>query len=534
MRIALSLVSSTLLLLPACTDDTAGGETDGGTSTTDASSSGDPTTGEATSSDGTSSSSSSGGADGSSTGGSSSTTDSSSTTGSSSSDTGTEITCDDEPVPPETGTYEEDCAGSAAGATCTLSCANGNTPSGDAVCAEDGTWSEPECNDLFDQDGDGARRYPWGPDLDDDGDGERTYLFGGDDYDDTDPATQALSGNGAFTQGETYELGEDAGPTGVAVGDWDNDGNVDIATTNQNNNTISIFAGAGDGTFTLSQTYDVPNDDGGGRIQPADFDRDGNLDLVATFGCYVLTGAGDGTFSDSGTPVGDCQRIHVIDADDDGLLDVVTYTYGASGQLRTHLGNEDGTFTTVDTAQPNITALAPGFIDGGDVLDIAILEFENWSMSTYLGNGDGAYSVADSLNDEFFYNRLAVPRDLDGDGNTDLLVGDFINDHIALVLGDGTGQLAAAATTAIDGPSASGLFTADLDNDGSVDIVYTDQGAGFGVALGDGPATFAPPVEQDVGGNELNLAGADFNGDNRMDFVVISIGSNDMTIMLGQ
>jgi len=528
MRTALSLISSTLLLLPACTDDPAVGETDGGTSTTDASSTGDPTTGEATSSDGTSSSSSSGGADGSSTG------DSSSTTGSSSSDTGTEVTCDEEPAPPETGTYEEDCAGSAIGATCTLSCANGNTPSGDAVCADDGTWSEPECSDPFDQDGDGARRYPWGPDLDDDGDGERTYLFGGDDYDDTDPDAQALVGNGAFTQGETYALGDNAGPTGVAVGDWDNDGNIDVVTTNQNNDTVSIFVGAGDGTFTLSQTYDIPNDDGGGRIKPADFDRDGNLDLVATFSCFVLTGAGDGTFSDSGNPAGNCGHIHVIDADDDGLLDVVTYTYGASGQLRTYLGGEDGTFTTVDTPQPNITALAPGFIDGDDVLDIGLVEFEDRSIRTYLGNGDGTYTLGDTLDDTQLYDIIDVPRDLNGDGNTDLLVGEFINDHIALVTGDGSGALAASAFNAVDGPSTDGLFTADLDDDGNIDIVYTAQQSGFGVAMGDGPATFAPPVEQDIGGGEFDLAGADFNGDNRMDFVVINIGSNDMTIMLGQ
>lgn len=414
-----------------------------------------------------------------------------------------------------------------------LSCENGTAPTGDAECGEDGEWSAVQCADPFDQDEDGVRRYPWGTDLDDDGDGEFTYLLGGDDYDDSDPAVQALMGDGTFTEGETYSLGPSAAPTGVAVGDWDNDGNVDIATTNQNNDTLSFFVGAGDGTFTLSQTYDLPDEGGGGRIKPADFDGDGFLDVVATFGCRVLLGVGDGTFEDSGGGLGSCNYIQVVDTDDDEIMDVVSYTYGAAGQLRAFLGDGGGAFTTVDTPFPNINALSPGFIDGDDIVDFGIAEFGNWGVSAVLGDGDGSFTTADYMDDPSFYNAIAVPRDLTGDGNADFLVGDFIGGHISVVTGDGSGQLSDAATMVIDGPSADALFAADLDADGSADIVYTAQVAGFGVAMGTGGGSFGPATSHDIGDGEFALEGADFNSDGRMDFAVIKISSNDLTIMLG-
>lgn len=537
MRTTLRWLPATLLLLPACGDDAASGGTDAGSSsTTDPSTTGTPTTGTPV----TGSSSSSGDAEESSSSSDAEGSSSSSGTGpdgsssSSGSTTGSgAVTCDAAPIAPTSGSYEKGCAGAEVAQTCALSCENGTTPSGDAECGEDGEWSATTCDDPFDQDDDGVRRYPWGTDLDDDGDGEFTYLLGGDDYDDTNPAAQALLGDGTFTQGETYDLGASAGPTGVAVGDWDNDGNVDIATTNQNNDTLSFFVGAGDGTFTLSQTYVLTQESGGGRIKPGDFNGDGYLDIVATFSCRLYSGVGDGTFEDSGGGAGSCNYVHVVDTNDDEVLDVVSYTYGGAGQLRAFLGSKDGSFTTVDTPFPNINTLSPGFIDGDTTIDFGITEFGNWGVAAALGAGNGSYTTADYMDDASFYNAIAVPRDLTGDGNADFLVSDFINDHISVVAGDGAGQLSDTASMVIDGPAADGLFAADLDADGSSDIVYASQGAGFGVAMGTGGGSFGPPTQFDVGAGEFALEGADFNGDGRMDFVVINISSNDLTIMLG-
>ena len=54
----------------------------------------------------------------------------------------------------------------------------------------------PKQTDTLDQDDDGLRRFPWGPDFDDDDDAALQFVAGGTDYDDTDADVQANAGDG--------------------------------------------------------------------------------------------------------------------------------------------------------------------------------------------------------------------------------------------------------------------------------------------------------------------------------------------------
>jgi hypothetical protein len=65
----------------------------------------------------------------------------------------------------------------------------------------------------------------------------------------------------------------------VVAADFDNDGFIDIATANENDNNISILPGNGDGTFADSVNF--PAGYYPAAVTYADFDADGDIDLAA-------------------------------------------------------------------------------------------------------------------------------------------------------------------------------------------------------------------------------------------------------------
>ena len=128
--------------------------------------------------------------------------------------------------------------------------------------------------------------------------------------------------------GKTVVAGGFVDPNEIATADLDNDGDIDLVVADYSNaqDNLIILENSGTGTFTSSVLES--STDGVVRVDTADLDNDGDVDIVANFwfsGELVwYENLGSGTFNRS---VIDTQSggtaVQAVDVNDDGFIDLV-------------------------------------------------------------------------------------------------------------------------------------------------------------------------------------------------------------------
>jgi hypothetical protein len=115
------------------------------------------------------------------------------------------------------------------------------------------------------------------------GDGNPDLAVANRGSNDVPGSVSVLLGNGDGTFQAPLNLAVDSGPNSVAVGDFNGDGKLDLATANSGSypdfvGTVSVLLGNGDGAFQAARTFGV----GAGPYSVAvgDFNGDGRPDLA--------------------------------------------------------------------------------------------------------------------------------------------------------------------------------------------------------------------------------------------------------------
>src|SRR5262249_30829136 len=114
--------------------------------------------------------------------------------------------------------------------------------------------------------------------------------------------------SGALTDNNKDSDGGGDFPGAIAVGDFNGDGQLDLAVTNLNNQNLSILLGHGDGGFSQASNAPIHTGHRPTSVAVGDFNQDGKLDIAVTNAednnVVILLGKGDGTFSSApGSPV---------------------------------------------------------------------------------------------------------------------------------------------------------------------------------------------------------------------------------------
>ncbi|MGE0588004.1 MAG: FG-GAP-like repeat-containing protein [Cyclobacteriaceae bacterium] len=295
------------------------------------------------------------------------------------------------------------------------------------------------------------------------------------------PSADILLGDGTgYFPNAITKYPTPADPRDMAKGDFNEDGEIDVALCHSASNIVTIYLGQGGGRFNKTATNHATGSFPS-SIKVFDYNSDTHLDLVtlnqSSGSVTVLTGAGDGSF--------------------------------------TALGNF------------NVTAIAGSRMETADfnndnIPDLTVSGYSNNFVSVMIGTGTGFNAPVTSAVSETISEIKAA--DFDGDGNIDLAAAFNNINRMVLLTGNGAGLFAESATQY---PSAGSFFLVeDINNDSHMDVIaFTNNSLGSDYFINDGAGNFTgTAMPSSLGG--FPWAFEDMNGDGLKDLIVGAQNSN--------
>ena len=336
-------------------------------------------------------------------------------------------------------------------------------------------------------------------------------------------------------------------PYSIFAADMDGDGDIDILSASNGDDTITWYENDGNSNPSWDAEVIATSADGATSVFAADMDNDGDMDIVSgsenddTIAWYENDGEDDPSW-DAENIYTDARGpwcIFVADMDNDGDMDIVSAEHGDDTiALYTNDGEDDPSWSQseVDTNADIATSVFAADMDNDGDMDIISSSAGDDTIAWYrnnLGTGVGSGWTAENIDTDADYAWRVFAADMDNDGDMDILSASTNDDKIAWYENDGDSDDpswdAEVIATSADG--ARGVFAADMDNDGDMDIIsastnddtiawYENNGDS------DNPSWDAQDIATTSTDYPVSVFAADLDNDGDMDIISSAIGDD--------
>lgn len=357
--------------------------------------------------------------------------------------------------------------------------------------------------------------------------------------------------NPTFTSATPFPTGGTR-PLGLAVGDLNGDGKPDLVVANEDQGNVAVLLGNADGTFQAPVTYDLGPNAFTPYVALGDFNNDGKLDVAVALASspqyesgqiVILLGNGDGTL---GTPMHltgyvSPEQVIAVDLNGDKKTDLLISGNGAAAIF---YGKGDGTFQPVVYLQgygngDTVPASAVADVNRDGRPDVVSVTYDPVALLVYLQNSDGtfaapsAYPLSEGL---YQYGGAITAGDINGDGKPDVVLGANGSGQGAIFYGNGDGTFQSPIKfTVFSGVNS--MLLADFNNDNKPELEAGNfQQSNTGVIVftnpGNGMFNWHQGALLQTGGGTTQAAYGDFNGDGLLDVVSADSSANVVSVFL--